>query len=80
MPETRTISQLEAAGYPWIAAECCKGTVWVPFAMIRKRQPMLSAMTLDEVGQKLKCDACGKRPQRYYPARQEDAPGYAKSY
>jgi hypothetical protein len=29
MPDNRTISQLEAEGYPWIGCECCKGTVWV---------------------------------------------------
>jgi hypothetical protein len=35
MADNRTISQLEAEGYPWIGCECCKGTVWVPFRMIR---------------------------------------------
>ena len=82
MPDTRTISQLEAEGYPWIGAECCKGTVWVPFRMIRARHPdwLVSAMTLDEIGSKLRCDKCGKRPRRYYPARQEDAPGFARSF
>ena len=24
MSDTRTISQLEAVGYPWIGCECCK--------------------------------------------------------
>jgi hypothetical protein len=44
MTDTRTISQLEAAeGYPWIGCECCKGTVWVPFKMIRQKIPGLSA-------------------------------------
>ncbi len=82
MPDTRTISQLEAAGFPWIAAECCKGTVWVPFRMIREQHPrwLVSAMTLDEVGAKLKCDRCGGPPARYYPARQDDAPGFARSF
>ena len=32
MPDTRTIAEIEAAGYSWIAAECCKGTV---IAMLR---------------------------------------------
>jgi DUF1680 family protein len=27
MTDTRTISQLEAEGYPWIGCECCKGTL-----------------------------------------------------
>jgi len=27
MADNRTISQLEAEGYPWIGCECCKGTV-----------------------------------------------------
>jgi len=50
MTDTRTISQLEAEGYPWIGCECCKGTVWVPFEMIRETIPALSAWTLDELG------------------------------
>jgi hypothetical protein len=35
MADNRTIFQLEAEGYPWIGCECCKGTVWVPFKMLR---------------------------------------------
>lgn len=81
MANSRTISQLEGEGYPWIGCECCcKGTVWVPFAMLRKKVPMLSAMTLDELGARMKCDRCGERPARYYPARQSDAPGFAKGF
>src|ERR1035437_8463966 len=80
MTDTRTISQLEAEGYPWIGCECCKGTVWVPFKMIRQKIPMLSSWTLDELAAKVKCEKCGKRPERYYPARQSDAPGFTKGY
>ena len=80
MPDTRTISQIEAEGYAWIGAECCNGTVWVPFKMIRAQLPTLSALTIDEVGAKLRCDRCGQRPARYYPARQDEAPGFAKRY
>ena len=29
--------QLEAENYHWIGCECCKGTVWVPFKMLRER-------------------------------------------
>jgi hypothetical protein len=43
MADSRTISQLEAERYDWIGCECCKGTVWVPFRMIRERIPTLSA-------------------------------------
>ena len=39
-----------------IGCECCKGTVWVPFKMLRERIPMLSAMTLDQLGARMKCD------------------------
>jgi hypothetical protein len=46
----------------------------------REKIPTLSAMTLDEVGARLRYDRCGGRPARYYPARQGDAPGYAKGY
>ena len=78
MADDRTISQLEAEGYPWIGCECCKGTVWGPFKMLRERIPMLSAMTLDQLGAKMKCDRCGKRPERYYPANQSDTPGFVR--
>jgi hypothetical protein len=40
--------------------------------MLRERIPMLSAMTLDQLGAKMRCDKCGKRPERYYPANQSD--------
>jgi|SRR5450631_3668785 len=30
----------------------CKGTLWVPFKMLRERLPTLSAMTLDQIGAK----------------------------
>jgi len=33
-----------------------------------------------EAGAKMKCDKCGKRPERYYPARQSDAPGFARNF
>ena len=79
MADNRTISQLEAEGYPWIGCECCKGTVWVPFKMLRERLPMLSAMTLDQLGARMRCDKCGKRPERYYPANQNDTPRFVRS-
>ena len=34
----------------------------------------------DELGARMKGDRCGKRPERYYPARQTDAPGFARSF
>jgi hypothetical protein len=37
--DTSTISELEAQRYDWIAAECCRGTVWVPFRLIRTAHP-----------------------------------------
>jgi len=33
-----------------------QGTVWVPFRMLRERIPMLSAMTLDQLGAKIMRD------------------------
>ena len=41
---------------------------------------MLSAMTLDQLGAKMKCDRCGKRPERYYPANESDTPGFVRSF
>jgi hypothetical protein len=79
MADNRTTSQLEAEGYPWIGCECCKGAVWVPFSMLRERIPMLRAMKLDQPGAKMRCDKCGKRPERYYPANQSDTPGFVRS-
>jgi hypothetical protein len=48
--------------------------------MLRERIPMLSAMTLDQLGAKMKCDKCGKRPERYYPANQSDTPGFFEPF
>lgn len=62
------------------AASAAREWFWVPFRMARARLPMLSAMTLDELGAKMRCDKCGNRPARYHPARQDDAPGYARSF
>src|SRR5882757_2495237 len=59
---------------PGLAASAVRGTVWVPFKMLRERIPMLSAMTLDQLGAKMRCDKYGKRPERYYPANQSDTP------
>jgi hypothetical protein len=77
MADNRTISPKVIRGS---VCECCKGTVWVPFKMLRERIPMLSAMTLDQLGAKMKCDRCGKRPERYYPANQSDTPGFVRSF
>jgi hypothetical protein len=52
--------------------------VWVPFRMLSERIPMLSAMTLDQLGAGKRCDKCGKRPERYYPANQSDTPGFVR--
>jgi hypothetical protein len=47
--------------------------------MIRERIPTLSAMTLDELGAKMRCDKCGKRPARYHPAKPGDTPGFVRT-
>jgi hypothetical protein len=36
---------------------------------------MFSAMTLDQLGWKMRCNKCGGRPERYYAAKQGDEPG-----
>jgi hypothetical protein len=48
--------------------------------MLRARIPLLSAMTLDQLGAKMKCSRCGNRPARYFPAKQSDARGFARSF
>jgi hypothetical protein len=80
MPDSRTVTQLEAEHYHHICAECCKGSVWMPFNLMRKRVRGLDAMTVDQIGARLRCDRCGNRPERYYPVRQEDSPGYVKQF
>jgi hypothetical protein len=79
MVDARTIASLESERYHWITCECCNGTVRVPFRMIRAKFPGLGAMTLDQIGARMRCEVCGQRPARYYPARMDDAPGYARS-
>jgi hypothetical protein len=34
----------------------------------------------DEIRAKMRCDKCGKRPERYYPANQSDTPGFVRSF
>lgn len=86
MPDTRTISQLEAEHYTAILCECrnpaCRNRVGYPFKMIRKDRPrlMLSAMTIAELGARMPCGKCGSRDVAYRACRQSDAPGFAKSY
>lgn len=80
MADSRTVIDLEAERYHHISAECCKGTTWVPFNLMRKRVKGLDTMTVDQIGAKMRCEQCGNPPTRYYPARQEDAPGFAKTF
>lgn len=86
MPDTRTISQLEAEDYTAILCECrntaCRNRVAYPFELIRKDHPrlMLSAMTLAELGKKMPCGQCGGRDVSYRAERQSDATGFARSY
>jgi hypothetical protein len=36
-------------------------------------------MTPDQLGAKMRCNKCGKRPGRYYAANQSDTPGFVRS-
>src|SRR6266852_1801169 len=73
------MSAFVSEGYPWIGCECCKGTVWVPFKMLRERIPMLSAMTLDQLGAKMKCDKCGN-PSDITPQLRRTRPGLFEAF
>lgn len=79
---SKTVSQLEAEGYTHIECWCesCRITVQVPFAMIRKSRPMLSAMDFDELGAKMRCSRCGGPPVRFKPYRQSDEPGFTTGF
>jgi len=45
----------------------------------RENTKCSAAMTLDQLGAKMRCDKCGKRPERYYPANQNETPGFVRS-
>lgn len=85
MPD-KTISELETERYTGILCECrnqaCRNRVAYPFKLIRLKHPrlLLSAMTIAELGKKMPCGRCGGRDVIYAPSRQEDAPGYARSF
>jgi len=49
-------------------------------ALLMAAEKLLSAMTLDELGAKMRCKKCGKRPERYYAANQSDTPGFVRSF
>ena len=58
----------------------CRGPDWMP---ITPKTGSLfhaetHAMTLDQLGAKMRCDKCGKRPERYYPANQSDTAGFVR--
>jgi hypothetical protein len=36
---------IATAGYPWIGYECCKGTTWALFKLVRENIPLLGAMS-----------------------------------
>jgi hypothetical protein len=78
----KTISQLEGERYTHIECECrnpaCRNSVWYPFKLIRQERPRLiiSAMTIAELGAKMRCGKCGGKDVLY----KEDTPGYAKGY
>lgn len=80
MKDSRTVIELEAEGYHHICGECCKGYVWLPFRMLRESVPGLDTMTVDQIGARMRCTKCGSRPTRYYPERQEDAPGFVRKF
>lgn len=78
----KTISQLELENYDGIECRCfgCRKKVIVPFRMIREKIPTLSGWTIEELGKKMKCRDCGKRPSDPKPWRQEDQQGVAKNF
>jgi len=72
----------EEAILNWVDQSCHSG-LRATYAKLRAGsliQINAPSCTFDELGAKMKCDRCGKRPERYYPARQSDAPGFAKGY
>lgn len=78
-----TIRELEAQNYHHIECRCqnCnRGTVWVPFDLIRKRRPRIKIddLTIEQLGAKMICGQCWSRDVVYRKVRQEDALGYVR--
>jgi hypothetical protein len=47
--------------YLWIGCECCKGTTWVPFKLIRQQRLKLMISAIVELGAKMRCGKYGSK-------------------
>jgi hypothetical protein len=82
-----TIAQLEEERFHHISCWCepCRITVWVSFKMIRAKlrdngsSLDIGNLTIAEMGKLMPCSRCGAHGT-YKEVRQEDAPGYAKTF
>ena len=39
-----------------------------------------ATMTLDQLGAKMRCEKCGKRPERLYAANHSDTSGFVRTF
>ncbi len=76
-----TVSSLKAQGFTHIECSCqrCRRTVQVPFRMIEKKRA-IDDLTLAKLAFRMPCGKCGQRISGYRAWRQEDSPGFKRTY
>jgi len=59
--DTRTIAELEAAGFTHIDARCagCGRIVQMPFRMLLERKQITTATTVADLRRRYRCQSCG---------------------
>jgi len=80
MADNRTISQLEAEGYPLDRMRVLQGHGLGAVQDAPRESTNAQRHDAHQLGAKMRCDKCGKRPERYYPANQSDTPGFVRSF
>lgn len=58
-----TIDDAELAGWTCLAIQCRCGTVYSPWRLLRRKTKY---RRLDEIAARLKCERCGRRPERVW--------------
>lgn len=69
MPDTRTVSELESAGFTHIEARCCS-IVCLPFRLMKLEGQVNDSTTYEQIALRLRCKTCGKPPEQIRPWRQ----------
>jgi hypothetical protein len=62
--DTRTIAELEAAGFGWLEARCtgCGHSVHYPFRLLKERHGARDDTRFDDAASRMRCSRCGPGP------------------